>query len=272
MTMRSLIVSLVLTALAAAPAAATVRKNYTMTAQQQVHTPVGTTVRPAGSWEGKRSRAAFSDNEAGTVTMEEYTIENNYRNEFDASGTTGVPNCFAETVIRSRFSPALPATAAGSINGGTLSFGTLGGWTRAGQIWCFARLYSGTTYIEIMPGFFVGFPIPPVLAEGPPSCTGCDTSAGLVHDGWGNGPPMFSTTYNLDPITFAAGGGSFTVAGAVQTFSTNGGYVNGYIANTTGTSTVVGAPALLPIGVAALGASLTFLGARSLRRRGHSEA
>ena len=111
-----------------------------------------------------------------------------------------------------------------------------------------------------------------MLAEGPPACAGCDTAAGLVHNGWGNGPPMFATTYNLDPITFAAGGSSFTVGGAIQTFSTNGGYVNGYIANTVGTSTVVGAPALLPIGVAALGASLTFLGARSLRRRGHSEA
>lgn len=268
MKMRTLIVSVMLTALAAAPAAA-VRKNYEMTAKQEVRiTGLGTVVKPPGSWEGNRMHASFSDN-GGKIRMEEFTVDNDYENNFDASATT-VPNCFARAVVRSRFSPtSLPVDETGTNSlaaGGAVSFGSLTGWVRSGQIWCFATLYTGTGN-GVFNGIPYTYPIPPVIGTGPTFCGGCDTSAGLVHDGWGNGPPMYQSSYNLDPITFPAGSASYAVAGEIQTFSTNGGYVNGFITTMTGTETVNGVPMLLPAGVAALGASLSFLGARSLRRR-----
>jgi len=265
MTTRIVILGLALAALVAAPATATIRKNYELKGEQQVRTPVGTTVRPPGTWEARTMRATVIDDEAGTVTLDHYRIANNYHNEFDAAGTTGIPNCFAETEIHSYFEPALPVSTSGTILGGTLNFGALTGWARGGEIWCFERIYSGTYYYELFPGFFVGIPIPPVLSEG--NCGGCDNAAGLVHNGWGPGPPMFSTTYNLDPFTFDGTGNNFTVGGEMQTFETNSGLVTGFIANVSGAWTVQGAPALLPLGVAALGASLTLLGAHSLRRK-----
>lgn len=250
-----LLAALALTALAAGPVMAQTNYNYGLEGEQQIHTPIGISSFPAGTWEGDGAAANVTDNGNGTATLNEFVNHNNLTNEFDASGTT-VPDCFAETTSNVKATAPTGATASitgGAIPGGTVDFGTLNGWVSSGSIYCFERLYSGTTG--------GGDPILPVLEVG--TCGGCAFGAGLQHDAYGTGPGV-APSLGLGPWVFSGDASSFTIAQPLEFFNTLGGAVWGEVHNITGTA-VAAVPALMPLAAAALGLGLTFLGARRLR-------
>jgi hypothetical protein len=256
MRMRVLFAALAVTALAASPAIAQTTYYYEMTGEQQIHTPLGVSSFAAGTWEGPQASAVVTDNGDGTVTLERLISHNNLENEFDASGTS-VADCFATTNSNVQAIAGTPhggsIAGGGALGTGDVTFGTISGWQSLGNIYCFERLYSGTTSD--------GQPILPVLEVG--TCGGCQGAAGLQHDGYGPGPGI-SPDHNTDGWTFAGDQSSLDINSTLQFFTTLGGVVWGEVHGWHGTQ-VPSLPALLPLGAAALGLGLTFIGARRLR-------
>jgi hypothetical protein len=240
-------IALVVLAMGAGPAMGQVRKRYDMTAEQVIDvTGIPPAIDAPGTWEGPFTHAQVRDNGDGTITVEDFTIHNHVKRIYDASGTTGIPGSTAAVQSDIKFRPGLPfsgtlsgGTPSNSIFGGTASFGDVSGWTATGQIYC---------------------------KEAPTGSNGCSTTSGLTDGTWGPGPPI-DPTHNTDGWTFASDAASFNVGASIHTFVTLGGFVNGYINNIVATENPSGVPVLLPMGVAALGASISFVGARALRRR-----
>jgi hypothetical protein len=228
--------------LLAQPGFADLRK-YDVTGDQSTKFPTdGTILRP-----GTNSGKSLIDDASltGTPVLRSLTVRNAFIDLVGGTNSSGIPGTTVTLDSRTDAGPTFPiagqSATSGTVGGGAVTWGALTGWSQTGRLVCTTFCPGGcpTGVSSCVP--FVGFE-----GTGPPA-------------------PLKSSSFTLDPFTFAGSGASFT-SPAVEFVNLTGGAVTAHL-KANGSRVFGSVPAIPLAALGGLGAGLVYLGSRALRRK-----